>query len=560
MFAPDATENTLSFTAHQDSRAGNAYLNQSSVFYAIPDSIITPINVDLLSRWLASYPNQAATQFLINGFQHGFDIGFSGLNQASQPNNLLSARNNPIATERAILKEVTRGHTAGPFHYPPFINFHCSPLGAVPKPNSSVRLILDLSSPRYCSINDGIAQEDYSVTYSKFDDAINLIRNIGPSCFIFMAKVDIQHAFRLCPVRPQDWPLLGSAWNGRYFFELRLPFGSRSSPFIFNTFADALWWILSTLFGIKSLIHYLDDFFLANSSEASCALDKDTILAVFEALGVPVSLDKLVGPSQIITYLGIEIDSRLGIIRLPEEKLKELLSLLEKWLHQKKCTKRELLSLIGKLSFACKVVKPGRMFLRRLIDLSTTVERLHHHIYISAETKADIAWWYEFLNPWNGICVMQEEPVLASELQLFTDAALHVGFGAVFGNKWLSGEWSKNLLPLPIAQKELFAVFVAISTWRNQLANKQIKLSTDNTAVVEVWTIGSTKDPTMLKILRALFFLCAQSNINLTVSHIAGKKNVLADLLSRARFQEFFDAHPSAELSPTPVPEEVWII
>ena len=59
-----------------------------------------------------------------------------------------------------------------------------------------------------------------------------------------MAKIDIKHAFRLCPVHPDDWPLLGFKWLGNYFFDVCLPFGSRSSPFIFNTFADALAWIL----------------------------------------------------------------------------------------------------------------------------------------------------------------------------------------------------------------------------------------------------------------------------------------------------------------------------
>jgi len=77
-----------------------------------------------------------------------------------------------------------------------------------------------------------------------------------------MAKVDIKHAFRLCPVHPADWPLLGYSWLNRFFFDTRLPFGSRSSPFIFNAFADALLWILVNKFGLSELIHYLDDFFI----------------------------------------------------------------------------------------------------------------------------------------------------------------------------------------------------------------------------------------------------------------------------------------------------------
>ena len=86
------------------------------------------------------------------------------------------------------------------------------------------------------------------------------------------------------------------------------------------------------------------------------------------------------------------------------DKFNDLMSMLAFWQRRKKCTKGELLSLIGSLSFAAKVVKPGRMFLRRLIDLSTSVSSLNHHITLISEGRADIAWWLEFLPSWNGVC------------------------------------------------------------------------------------------------------------------------------------------------------------
>ena len=65
------------------------------------------------------------------------------------------------------------------------------------------------------------------------------------------------------------------------------------------------------------------------------------------------------------------------------------------WRHR--CKKRELLSLIGKLSFACKMVPSGRIFLHRLIDLSTSVEKLHHHLPLTREAKLNMQWWLHFL-------------------------------------------------------------------------------------------------------------------------------------------------------------------
>lgn len=55
-----------------------------------------------------------------------------------------------------------------------------------------------------------------------------------------MAKTDIVSAFRLFPVHPDDWELLGIHWNDQYYFDKVLPFGLRSAPFIFNQLADAI--------------------------------------------------------------------------------------------------------------------------------------------------------------------------------------------------------------------------------------------------------------------------------------------------------------------------------
>ena len=73
----------------------------------------------------------------------------------------------------------------------------------------------------------------------------------------------------------------------------------------------------------------------------------------------------------------------------------------------RQCTQRELLSLIGKLSFCCKVLPAGRIFLWRMIDLSNTVARLHHHISLTTEAYLDIQWWIDFLPSWSGTSLIQ---------------------------------------------------------------------------------------------------------------------------------------------------------
>ena len=77
------------------------------------------------------------------------------------------------------------------------------------------------------------------------------------------------------------------------------------------------------------------------------------ILNACAELGVPLA-PKIIPPTQVLTYLGIEIDSIKQIIRLPDEKLSEIRTLLNSRKFRRKCTKRELLSFIGKLSFVSK--------------------------------------------------------------------------------------------------------------------------------------------------------------------------------------------------------------
>ena len=156
-------------------------------------------------------------------FRQGFRLGYTGPRFSITPKNLKSASDNKAHVTEAIAKELERRHIAGPLKTPPIHSLHCSPLGAVPKKDMSWHLILDLSSPKGLSVNEWISKDDFSVTFSKSDDAVNLVRLAGPGALV--AKLDIKHAFRIMPVHPDDWDLLGTCWEGLYFAELCLPFG-----------------------------------------------------------------------------------------------------------------------------------------------------------------------------------------------------------------------------------------------------------------------------------------------------------------------------------------------
>ena len=55
-----------------------------------------------------------------------------------------------------------------------------------------------------------------------------------------LAKIDIESAYRLLPVHPQDRILQAILWEGQLYIDTVLPFGLRSAAKIFNAVADAL--------------------------------------------------------------------------------------------------------------------------------------------------------------------------------------------------------------------------------------------------------------------------------------------------------------------------------
>ena len=133
-------------------------------------------------------------------------------------------------------------------------------------------------------------------------------------------------------------------------------------------------------------------------------------------LGVLVAPEKTEGPSSVITFLGSEINTLAGQLPFPRGKLLKLQASLWQWIQpgnrslpRRSRLKRDLLSLIGLLHHVTKVVRPGRAFLRNLINVVSVVPALDHHVHLSLTAKADLCWWGSSLQLRNGVSVLHTE-------------------------------------------------------------------------------------------------------------------------------------------------------
>ena len=204
--------------------------------------------------------------------------------------------------------------------------------------------------------------------YISFDEAIALVAASGQGSTLI--KRDLADAFRYIPVAPQDHWLLGFSWNEQYWLVCFLPFGLRTSPYLFNLFAKGIQFVAEAndhIHASFSAVHYLDDFLGIARPGVNPTIYEHRFQAACNALGFQIKHSKSV-TGTTVQFHGLEIDTLAMQARLPPEKLDKAQSLVQHFSRRRSIHLAELQSLLGYLSFCAKVIPIGRSFLHRLFD------------------------------------------------------------------------------------------------------------------------------------------------------------------------------------------------
>lgn len=156
-------------------------------------------------------------------------------------------------------------------------------------------MIVDLSSPNGSSVNDGISPDEFTTEYIHVDHIIRMVSQHSQGAL--MAKFDVEAAYRNIPIHPSDHFLLGMRWRGKYYVHLALPFSLRSAPYLFNSVADIVEWILKHSQQVLDLLLYLYDFISVGTLNSPlCAQYLSIAQQVCHTLGLPLHPLKCVGP------------------------------------------------------------------------------------------------------------------------------------------------------------------------------------------------------------------------------------------------------------------------
>ena len=434
-----------------------------------------------------------------------------------------------------------------------------SPVCVIPKPNGGkVRMIFNLSQPKGFSVNDNIDISNIPVKYCSVTDVVHWLMNNKSDEGWFMSKVDLTDAYRMVPIRKDDWKFLGMRVGGDIYIDRCLPMGASSSCQTFQKISDAIAWMVMTTCPVTcTIFNYLDDFLIIAKDFSWCKSALGHFVQLCKEVGIPLSHEKTVEPTRQIIFLGIGINSREHVLYIPEEKAKKTLMQLKKFMGKSRPRVREWQEMLGKLCHLSQVIYAGRPYLSSLYSFLARIlsKNRSQRQWVNQEAREDLQVWECFLAGLTPNKTFRMFDASSTVDPIYTDASTTVGYGAVFGNMWFAGVWPNNQWNnLNICVSELYPIYAAVSVWSHQLQSTTVNVHTDNQALVSILNRLYTKDRLVRWFLKPLAILCLENNIHIVAHHIAGEDNVGPDMLSRGKIDQFLCEFPEMQRQAASIP------
>ena len=191
-----------------------------------------------------------------------------------------------------------------------------------------------------------------------------------------------------------------------------------------------------------------------------------------------------------------------------------------------------------------------------MTDLLCCFRNKKHPIHLNREFRLDLKWWQLFLSSCNGVGVWLFLGMNAiSDLEVTSDAADILGYGAYVRGKWFYGSWAPTQAHQSIAYKELFLVVVAAHLWGCRWSKKHVLFRSDNEAVVAIPSARTLECSVLMHLLRDLLLSAARQGFSFSAAHVPGVDNKVANAVSRFRLQGFRRLAPEAQAAPCTVPQ-----
>ncbi|KAJ3559983.1 hypothetical protein NP233_g11129 [Leucocoprinus birnbaumii] len=489
--------------------------------------IVTPLNADAWEWELCALELYHLFPDIPSSLRDGFNMGVhSNLQATYTPPNHASATDNPSVIKAHINEELTAGRYTGPFSKSRLENiigpFCSSLLGTIPK-----------------SDNPG----NFPCDWGTFNQVYDIVRDAPPG--LQAATMDVEAAFRCCPIRPSQQNHFIIYWNGSFYIDHNAPFGECSSGGVFGRLADAMTAIIrkSSRTECKK---WVDDFLIfripvLSSSNPSHPQVYDFDIIDLMNLGCwlqwPWKPSKTCPFSHTFCYLGFDWDIINKTVSVPSEKAQCYITKIKQWTTQNNSLRKEAERIHGTLVHCSLALPDGRTHLAALSRFAASFQGKPPFSCQQPNKTVleDMNWWLaELLKPSPGSPIIPPPPL--SPIEFWVDASTSFGIGIVFKGGWdawkLLPGWDKNP-EHRIGWAEMVAIELGLRlAIHHGHHNIHFQIKSDNTGVIGAIAGGRSRNLTHNQILQRITTLLRTHSIWISSLYVSSESN-LADKPSR---------------------------
>ena len=387
----------------------------------------------------------------------------------------------------------------------------------VPKKSGGFRLVIDLSE-----LNEHLSEVSFTM------DTLKLIKSTATQG-MWATSLDFSDAYHHIPINPAFRIYLCFQVGNRRFMYLVLPFGLSTAPWVFTEVAKQVKiWSAGRL---RSLFQYLDDWLSLFRRRSMAVLQTQQLVRLCCHLGLLVNHAKSeLVPKQSIVFLGERLDFRSLTAYATSERQSQVIALIDQAVTDKGLPFHKAESLLGLLTATYPTISLGRLHLRWLqwavILVIRQGRKPNQWIPVTGQLARSLMWW-TVPDRWSpGVLFQQPAP----QVTVYTDASMD-GWGIICEDATWDGTWKRKC---HINWLELRVILIALQVMRTRLQNKIVCFYIDNTtAVAYLKKQGGTHSAALMRLAFRIWKLAEQLKVTIVPRHIAGQRNVLADLASR---------------------------
>ena len=533
----------------------------------------TPFNIDRLETLLYDHPNQPFVSSVIRGLREGFwpfDEGDWKIEQGEVIGNttdeeldlqaIRAYRDREVAGERWSLGLPSSTLLPGMKMSPMFIAWQKN------KPH----VITDHSAS---GLNDGIPIAEGRVKYDDmhpFGQTLYEWLHRNPDRRTVVFKSDVASAFLNLSGHPLWQMRQIVVVDGVWYIVRRLVFGNRASPRIWCSVSGLLCWIAVRKLKISSLHVYMDDFFGLDFEGNEVFYhgklrprNQVQLLVFWEFVCCPFE-DKKQESGPKLKVIGFWVDANKGSISLDPDSVSDIQNRIDEFLkHPLRCPPlRDWQRLAGHLNWLLNVLPWGRPALSELYRKTRGKQNSWRGVYLNREVIIDLTWLRDVIPRSVGVRFVDSMhwDDDDADMVVWTDASLHMGLGCYYASNALV--YQLHPPPSDIKIDIFFLELIAILSAIHHIASlpkppRRLLLFTDSMDSVCVLNTLSASEALHTAPLLAIAEIILYSGIDLRVRHIAGTKNVRADMLSRLLLDDYSRQFPSDRVRTLVPPREL---